>query len=245
MIANPARWTKQLSLPQGAAALSQVQNKSGMGESGRRGNPVAWVSLEPDSTGCAWGKWRPGAGAVGSEKWGHEPQRQALIQPHMWLSGCTSEPAPTRSANFGRALPITKTRTKIGLDIGERQRHGFFDGLGTASKVRRAFPIYSLVIPTDELSFPPFALLAPFQLRRRPPDPESLTRPTTLERRPKWHRSISERRAGVASRLAVFSSLRAAAWPRLSRSSTTSAYVEPPRLSGDRKQREGTWDVLW
>ena len=58
------------------------------------------------------------------------------------------------SANFGRALPITKTRTKIGLDIGERQRHGFFDGIGTASKVRRAFPTYPLVIPDYGSSSP-------------------------------------------------------------------------------------------
>lgn len=89
--------------------------------------------------------------------------------PHVAGAGATagiSESAPTCSVNFGRALPITKTRTKIGLDIGERQRHGFFDGLGTASEVRRTFPIYPIAIPDDGLSFPPFAHLARFQLRR-------------------------------------------------------------------------------
>jgi hypothetical protein len=56
MIANPAGWTKQLSLPQGVAALSQVKNKSGMGESGRRGNPVAWVSKENQTPLAARGE---------------------------------------------------------------------------------------------------------------------------------------------------------------------------------------------
>ena len=170
---------------------------------------------------------------------GSERSSATVPRPSSPTSGCSCRVIGTGtncSANFVRALPITKTRTKIGLDIGERQRHRFFDGIRTAAKVRRAFPTYSLVILDYNHPFPPFAHLARFYLRRRPARFPSLTRPTATERRPKCHRSISERQAGVASRLGACSSSRAAAWPPSSRSLTTSAYVEPELLQSPRGQ---------
>ena len=166
---------------------------------------------------------------------GQDATEPSQASPHVAGAAGKSEPAPTYSANFGRALPITKTRTKIGLDTGERQRHGFFDGLGTASEVRRAFPIHSLAILYDGSPFPPFAHFPRFQPRRHLAGSQvtNSDRPA-LERRPKWHRSRSELQAGVASRLAACSSSRAAAWPPSSRSSTTSAYVD----TDPRRDRE-------
>ena len=156
----------------------------------------------------------------------------------MWLGAAGEIGIGTnRSANFGRALPITTTRTKIGLDTGARQRHGYFDGLGTAPRGMPSISHLPSCNPRRRTTIPAICASPRFSLRRHLAGSQPANTTDHIERRPKWLQSISEPRAGVALRLAASSSSRTATWRPSSRSLTTSAYVETDSCRDHRGNR--------